>query len=86
MCSNLTSLQTLFCFAWNTLLGFHHAADTQAAGAPSKLRNKYVDDSAALSRGPAVTINSQMMRPQRNPVTGHNMVRKAYFGRFYFSF
>ena len=77
---------TLFFFAWNTLLGFHHAADTQAAGAPSKLRNKYVDDSAALSRGPAVTINSQMMRPQRNPVTGHNMVRNFSLGRFYFSF
>ena len=54
-------------------LGFHHAADTPMAGAPSKLRNRYVDDSAALSRGPAMTINSQMMNPSRNPVTGHNM-------------
>ena len=48
--------------------------------APSKLRNKYIDDSAALCRGPAVTINSQMMRPQRNPVTGHNMGGEFIYG------
>jgi hypothetical protein len=54
-------------------LGFHHVADTAPAGAPSRVGNRYIDDSAAMNRGPAMTVNSQIMRPSRNPLTGHNM-------------
>ena len=61
-------------------LGFHHAADTQAAGAPSSVQNRYIDDTAAMNRGPALTVNSQMMRPKRNPLTGHNMGGEYVYG------
>lgn len=54
-------------------LGFHHVADTPPAGAPSSVRNRYIDDSASMNRGPAMTVNSQIMHPARNPLTGHNM-------------
>lgn len=61
-------------------LGFHHAADTKSAGAPSRLQNRYLDDSAAMNRGPALTIHSQVMNPKRNPVTGHNMGDDYVYG------
>jgi len=52
---------------------FFNTLDTQKAGIPSKLRNRFIDDSQAMCRGPAMTVNSQMMNPSRNPVTGYNM-------------
>lgn len=61
-------------------LGFHHAADTTAAGAPSSVQNRYIEFSASMNRGPALTVNSAMMNPKRNPVTGHNMGNEYVYG------
>jgi hypothetical protein len=53
-------------------LGWEHLADTGRAGAPSTVANKWADD-IHTPRGPALTENSHLMRPDRNPITGHNM-------------
>ena len=47
-------------------------ANETRAGAPSSVSNKWIDD-IHIPRGPAMTPNSHIMRPDRNPITGHNM-------------
>ena len=53
-------------------LGWDQLADQERAGAPSAISNKWRDD-IHVPRGPAMTANSHIMRPDRNPITGYNM-------------
>ena len=53
-------------------LGWDQVANETRAGAPSSVSNKWIDD-IHIPRGPAMTPNSHIMRPDRNPITGHNM-------------
>jgi hypothetical protein len=53
-------------------LGWDHVANETRAGAPSAVSNKWRND-IHVPRGPAMTENSHILRPDRNPITGHNM-------------